>query len=123
MPPAFFSVVNAESGKIIASKVRIAETFKSRSIGLLDRSSIAEEEGLLIKPCNSIHTFFMKFPIDAIFLNKDNIVVKVVHGIPAWRLSGAMLRGFMVLELKSGTATKYGIVAGNKLNFVKNKYQ
>ena len=64
----------------------VAETFAARAKGLIGRKSLAPGTGMLITKCNCIHTFFMRFPIDATFLDRDGKVVKVVRNIRPWRL-------------------------------------
>lgn len=107
-----FKAVNLTTGEVLADKVKIAQDFKSRSVGLLDRVSMEKGEGLLIKPCNSIHTFFMKFPIDTLFLDKNGKVVKISRSLKPWKLSGALFTAYMVLELPEktieGRLTKVG---------------
>lgn len=101
------------TGEVIADKAKIAEDFKSRSVGLLNRVSLEEGEALVIKPCNSIHTFFMKFPIDVVFLDKRGTVVKLVKSLLPWRLSACIPNGCMVIELMSGSLQKITIKHGD----------
>ena len=90
------------------NKLEIAESFASRLKGLLGRSGIADEEGLLIKECNQIHMFFMRFPIDAVFVNtryeEKTIykVIKIISAIKPWRVSPFVCGADAVLEIKSG---------------------
>ena len=86
----------------IASRVAKAEDFESRSRGLLGRTSMAPEEGLWIVPCPMIHTFFMKFAIDVLFLDRGMRVVRVLEGLKPWRLSPWVFRAHSVLELAGG---------------------
>ena len=82
--------------------------------GLLGRSGLEESEGLLLKPCGSVHTFFMRFPIDVVFLDRELSVVAVRPELPAWRTAGA--RGAKVaLELAAGEAARLGIAPGMRL--------
>jgi uncharacterized membrane protein (UPF0127 family) len=115
MKDKIYKAVNVTTGEVISDKVRIAQDFKSRSIGLLDRHSISGNEALLIKPCTSIHTFFMKFPIDVLFLSKEGNIVKIAHSLKPWRLSGCLLGCFMVLELPPGKVAKTTIKIGNSI--------
>ena len=86
-------------------RAEVARTFWQRFMGLMGRRSLPEGEGLLILRCNSIHTFFMRFPIDATFLDRDDNVVKVVRNIRPWRLCvWGGRRAVKVLETK-GTPT------------------
>ena len=66
-------------------RAEVAKSFFQRARGLIGRKSLASGTGLLILRCNAIHTFFMRFPIDATFLDKNEQVVKVVRNIPPWR--------------------------------------
>ena len=65
-------------------RAEVAKSFLQRAIGLIGRKSLPPGTGLLILRCNAIHTFFMRFPIDATFLDKDDRVVKVVRNIRPW---------------------------------------
>ena len=67
-------------------KIRVAKSFLQRLRGLIGTQSLAPDEGLLIERCNCIHTCFMRFPIDATFLDGHGAVVKTVKGIRPWRL-------------------------------------
>jgi len=100
--PRYFVVLNAARGKVVASRVAIAADLGSRSKGLLGRTSLAPEEGLWIVPCPMIHTFFMKFPIDALFLDDARRVVRVIEGLKPWRVSPWVWSARSVLELKGG---------------------
>jgi len=71
--------------KVCGVDAEVAETFRERAKGLLGRDGLARGTGLLIRKCNCIHTFFMRFTIDATFLDRDGNVVKVVRNIPPWR--------------------------------------
>ncbi|MCQ2393242.1 MAG: DUF192 domain-containing protein [Kiritimatiellae bacterium] len=66
-------------------RAEVAKSFFQRARGLIGRKSLAPGTGLLILRCNAIHTFFMRFPIDATFLDKNDQVVKIVRNIPPWR--------------------------------------
>ena len=71
---------------VLGVRAEVAETAFGRMRGLIGRPRPGPGEGLLIPKCNAIHTFFMKYPIDAAFLDRENRVVKVVRGIRPWRL-------------------------------------
>lgn len=72
--------------EIVGVQAEVAETFAERAKGLIGRRGLAKGRGLLILRCNCIHTFFMRFPIDATFLDRQNRVVRVVRNIRPWRL-------------------------------------
>ena len=66
-------------------RAEVAKSFFQRARGLIGRKGLEPGTGMLILRCNAIHTFFMRFPIDAIFLDRDDQVVKIVRSIPSWR--------------------------------------
>lgn len=72
--------------EVCGIRARVARTFVERARGLIGAKSLPPGEGMLILKCNAIHTFFMSFPIDATFLDKNNNIVKVVRNIRPWRL-------------------------------------
>ena len=74
-----------DTALICGVKATVAHTFAERARGLIARPRPADGEGMLIEKCNAIHTFFMRYPIDATFLDRENRVVKVVRGIRPWR--------------------------------------
>ena len=98
MMAAFNTTRNAP----VATKVEKADTAASRNKGLLGRESLAPEEALWITPCPMIHTFFMKFPIDVLFLDSALRVVRVIEDLHPWRLSPWVFSAHSVLELKGG---------------------
>jgi uncharacterized protein len=97
------ATVRTDGGHLVCARCELATTFWSRFRGLMGRPSIAPEEGMLFRPGGSIHMFFMRFPIDAVFCDGDLRVLKVVRGLKPWRAAGA--RGAkVVLELAAGAA-------------------
>ncbi|MFZ5470325.1 MAG: DUF192 domain-containing protein [Myxococcota bacterium] len=112
-----FRVTNQTQGKILADRVVEARSFLHRFLGLMGRAELPFGEGLHIVPCRSIHTFFMRVPIDAIFLDDSGRVVKTYPALPPWRLSGMYLRAHSVLELPSGTVAGSGTMEGDRLSF------
>jgi uncharacterized membrane protein (UPF0127 family) len=101
----------------LVSKARVATSMWSRFWGLMGRRSLPNDEGLLIVPCNSVHTFFMRFPIDVLFLDKDDHVLKVTSELRPFRVAvGRGSRG--VLEIAAGRAASVGVRVGDKMTFV-----
>jgi len=98
----------------IVTKVEKADTPASRSKGLLGRESLPADEGLWIVPCPMIHTFFMKFPIDVLFLDSKLTVRRVIENLPPWRLSPWVWADESVLELQGGVL-KGTVRVGDKL--------
>lgn len=98
-------VYNSTQNNLIADKAEVADNFVTRTFGLIPKSSLNEGEGLIIKPCNSIHTFFMKFAIDVIFVNKKNEIVAFYENVKPWRILPIHFSSHYVIELPAGTIT------------------
>ena len=99
---------------MLADAADVADTSAKRRTGLLKHSQLNTGEGLWIAPCESVHTFFMKFPIDLVYLDRSKKVRKVRHAVPAWRLSGC-LTAHSVLELPAGVAQASGTQKGDQI--------
>jgi len=99
-------VINLTKQTWLATKVRKADNFLTRLVGLLKRSHLGPEEALWLMPSKGIHTIGMKFPIDVVFLTKDNQVVGLISGLAPYRISAIHLTGYSVLELPNGTIRK-----------------
>jgi len=95
--------VNLRTHKELATEVKVADTLFTRMKGLLGRKELPFGEALWIKPCFSVHTFFMKFPIDVIFLNKKNQVIASVSNLSPNRMTRLYPQSFSVLELSVNT--------------------
>ena len=111
-------VRNQTRQTVLADAAELADTSAKRRAGLLKHERLEPGEGLWIVPCESVHTFFMKFPIDLVYLDKKRRVKKVRHAVPAWRLS-ACLFAHSVIELRAGSARESGTVAGDELEIEK----
>lgn len=103
---------------VLAQAADVADSSAKRRTGLLKHERLAPGEGLWIVPCESVHTFFMKFPIDLVYLDKKRKVKKVRHAVPAWRLS-ACLSAHSVLELPAGTVEQTRTAVGDELEVEK----
>ena len=101
-PSSRLKVLNLTRQTVLADCLEVADHGASRRKGLLGRSGLPAGEGLWIVPCEAVHTFGMKFPIDLVYLNRNKRVKKVRSGVAPWRLS-ACLAAHSVLELASGT--------------------
>lgn len=95
-------------------RVLSAADFWSRLRGLLGRAQLQEDEGLWIRPCNSVHTFGMTYAIDVLFLDKEQRVVRIAHRLQSMRIAGAR-KAQSTLELVGGVASKLGIAEGMQL--------
>jgi uncharacterized protein len=113
-PGRLWRLRNTRTGDILAQRVSGAFDSASRNEGLLGRTSWEEGNALVIAPSNAIHTFFMKFSIDLVFVRRDGEVVKVQGPVPPWRLAGA-LRAYAVVELPAGTLARCETRSGDTL--------
>jgi hypothetical protein len=101
----------------LGDRVRTAQTFLSRLVGLLGTAAIAEGEGLWIVPCRSVHTLGMRYPIDVAFLDAGGVVVGVLEGLPPNRVGRAFRGALGALEMRAGTLASTGTAAGDRLEF------
>ena len=108
-------ILNTTKATMIAECAIVANTFLSRIIGLLNRKSLEAGEALMITHCRSIHMFFMRFPIDAIFINKENRVVGLLFGIKPFRLSPVFWQASFVIELPIGSIERSKTSVGDTL--------
>lgn len=107
-------VQNSSREIMLADHAQIADSSKTRKIGLLKHDRLDPGDGLWITPCEGVHTVGMKFPIDVLFLDKRRKVVKIRAAMPRWRMS-ACLWAHSVLELPSGMAAATKTVRGDQL--------
>ena len=110
-------ILKGQIGEVICNKMMVADKILDRMKGLMFSSELPECDGLLISPCNSIHTFFMLYSLDIIFLDKNFKVVKILNDLPPWRITGIYFKAHQVLEMKAGTM-KSGIRVGDKLEAI-----
>jgi uncharacterized protein len=107
-------IVRREDGRVVCERCRVAASPFSRLRGLLGRKGLEAEEGLLLRPASSIHTWFMRFPIDAVFVDGEGAVVRIASDLGPWRAAGR--RGAkLVIELPSGECERRGLKTGDKL--------
>jgi len=108
------SVRNRTRGTVLGDAITRADTSATRRTGLLKHDRLDPGTGLWIVPCESVHTFFMKFAIDLVYIDRQHKVKKVRHAVGPWRMS-ACLSAHSILELPPGTARQTGTVAGDQL--------
>jgi uncharacterized membrane protein (UPF0127 family) len=113
------TVRNLTRNAVLGEAIDVADTSEKRRTGLLKHTGLAPGEGLWIKPCESVHTFFMKFAIDLVYIDKKQKVRKARKAVPPWRLS-ACLSAHSILELPAGTIERTGTQAGDELSIQNN---
>ncbi len=96
-------IINLTKNTVLAEDARMVDTFFRRIKGLLGRKDFRPREALIIKPCNSIHTFFMHFPIDVLFVDRHNRVIKTITALKPSRLTGIYFNATFAIELPGGT--------------------
>lgn len=108
-------LINLHSGQTLADQLDIADQFWTRFKGLMFTKSLPVGNGLMIKPCQSIHTFFMRYAIDVIYLDGENNVIEASGHVEPGKM-GKMVRGAqIVIELPSGTIEKTKTKPGDRL--------
>jgi len=99
------TIILERTGQVIATKIRYADNYFLRLRGLIGTPSLARSEVMLITPCKQVHTHFMKYPIDVVFLDKHYSVINKIIAMQPWRVSSYVTNAFFVLELPAHTAT------------------
>jgi uncharacterized protein len=102
-------------GTVACERCTVAHRMWPRMRGLLGNRGLDSGEGLLIRPAPSIHTFFMRFPIDVVFLSRQGEVLKVAERVRPWRARSCR-HSYAVLELAAGEAGRRGIAVGDRLD-------
>ena len=108
------ALARESDGAVVCERCVVADTMFRRMRGLLGRRELPRGEGILIRPAPSVHTFFMAFPIDVVFLSRDGDVLKVCEGVRPWRAAAAR-RAHSTLELAAGEAGRRAIAPGQRL--------
>jgi uncharacterized protein len=109
---AHMTARNLTRQTVLGEYIEAARSGATRRKGLLGRNGLGASEGLWIVPCESVHTFFMRFPIDLVYLDRKNRVRKVRHAVGPWRIS-ACFTAHSVIELPAGTVRESGTVKGD----------
>lgn len=108
------AIVRKLDGTVVCERCVVADSIWLRTKGLLGRASLPDGEGILLRPGSSIHMFFMRFPIDAVFVDRELRVLRVKANLAPWRI--ASKRGAKaVLELPAGTCERRGVREGDHL--------
>jgi uncharacterized membrane protein (UPF0127 family) len=108
-------VLNTTRQTTLATGAGFANSMLSRTVGLMGQTTLPEGSGLVIDPCTSIHMFFMRFAIDALYVAGDGTVLRVVPNLRPWRVGPIILRSRYVVELPAGTAERTGTQPGDLL--------
>ncbi len=110
------ALINGRTGDTLANTVEIAVTRTSRRRGLLGRSSLAPSSALILAPCAAVHTAFMRFDIDLVFVDRGGCAVKVHACVPAFRMA-ISTRAHAVIEMAAGSLRRTRVQMGDRLHF------
>jgi len=106
----------AGTDKELGNDIVLATSLIDRFKGLLGRKSLEPGQGMILRPCKGIHTFFMKFPIDVVFLDKENQLIGLYKNLPPYRMTSIYRNAHSVLELPAGTLDEYTVI-GSRIEF------
>lgn len=115
-PDVRWKIVNLTRQTILADRAKVADDAATRNKGLLGRNGLEPGEGLWITPCEAVHTFFMRFAIDLVYVDRHKQVRKVRSHVTPWRMS-ACLSAHSIVELPSGTVHATQTKPGDRLEF------
>jgi uncharacterized membrane protein (UPF0127 family) len=110
-------VRNTNRDTVLGEAIQVADTAVRRVKGLLGRECLEDGQGLLFKSCSSLHTLFMRFPIDIVFMDKQGKVLKIRKGVKPFKFVAAPLRAYYALELPTNAVAKSETKVGDRLTF------
>jgi len=113
-------VYNLTRDNVILNEAEIAHSFYHRLKGLLGRSSLAVGKGLIIKPCRSVHTMGMLFPIDLAFVDSEDRICHITENMRPYRISPVIKKSSYIIEAPPGTFTSTGTSVGDKVKLEKS---
>ena len=105
---------NERTRERVASTVEVARTRNARRRGLLGRDHLDAATALILDPCSAVHTAFMRFNIDVVFVNRAGYTVKIVENVPPWRMA-VSLSAHTVIEMAAGSVRRHHVVLGDRL--------
>ena len=111
-------VRNKTKNSIIVEKAIMADTFWRRLVGLMGKAELGDNSGLILTPCNSVHTMFMRFPIDVIFLNHKLEILLIKQDLRPWSISPIVAGAQYVLEVNAGKALEGRTEVGDTIDFL-----
>jgi hypothetical protein len=110
-------VANVSRGTVLGQAIEVAQTAAQKVKGLLGRECLEDGQGLLFKSAGSLHTLFMRFPIDIVYADKNGKILKLSESVGPFKLVAAPLRCFYALELPAGAIKASGTRVGDRLSF------
>ncbi len=110
-----YRVVNTTRDTVLANRSQRASNFITRGVGLMGRKGLSDGEALIIQPCNSVVSFFMRFAIDVLFVSKDGIILHALRPMVPWRTSKIVRGSKLVVELPAGSVARTGTEIGDRI--------
>lgn len=110
-------VINPAREAVVGERVSVAQSMWARGRGLMWRAALEPGTGLLIDPCSSIHTMWMRFPIDVLYVDRDDVVVRADAAMPPWRIGPLFTGARYVVEVPAGTIERSGTAVGDRLTY------
>lgn len=111
-------IINSTRNTCLALAAEEARTFRQRLRGLIGRASLSPDEALILQPCKSVHTFFMRFPLDLVFLDRAGTVCRLITALPPGRTGPYMPNAYSVIELAAGRIKATGTETGDLIEIV-----
>ena len=108
-------IINRTKAAVLADNVEVAETWVTRLCGLMFRDRLQEKHCLILKPCNSIHTCFMRFNIDVLFVGDEGEILYLLENMPPFRFSPIVRKARFIIELPAHTISLTGTSLGDRL--------
>ena len=106
-------LINARTLEPLATALELAVTRRARRRGLFGRDGLEDSAAIILAPCTAVHTAFMRFAIDVLFLDRDGCAVKIVSDVSPWRIALAA-RAYAVVEMAAGTVRRRGVQLGDR---------
>ena len=116
------TLLNERTQRSLATSVELADTRRARRKGLLGRDSMRADEAMVISPCKAVHTGFMRFAIDVVFIDRDGRAVQIVQDLQPWRIA-ASFRAHAVIEMPAGHVKACGVQLGDRLSLTREGAQ
>lgn len=110
------TITNINNGKMLADQIKQADNFFTRLKGLLGVKKLNPGQGIIIVPCNMVHTLGMKISIDVLFVDRTGEIIHIIEAMPPNRFSPHVKKARYVVELSAGQAKKAGLVNGDKIS-------
>jgi hypothetical protein len=111
-------ILNSTKNTTLAENCTEANTFMARFLGLMGKKYLSPNYALILAPCNSVHMFFMRFALDVVFIDKDNMVIYLAENLKPWRLSRIIPLAYAVIEVPTGTIKNSKVSVGDTLKMI-----